>query len=477
MEGLEASVLILSMAKEDNRDIRIDSPYFSQAALAADAIVAKKNPQTISEIASGVRSFGAYALTNEFEYQDEGIPFLRGTNYAGDFVNFAGVLRISPEAHQLLHKSEVLPGMVLLSMSGRVGSVAVALDSWNYPINSNQDIAKIIPSSVNPFYLAAFLSSSFGRTQINRLPVGSVQQHIFLWMIERIQVPRFSFSFEAAVARITQTAYESHEMVSQYFAEADDTLLEALGLEDWTPPEPLSYTARASDTFTASRLDAQYFMPAKKQVRQSLAAMPGDRLGERMNSIRNMFVPDCAPATMKLRNYNVTDALVSLLDAEKEPSFASGIGSIKKTFKDGDVVISRLRAYLREIAVVSTCDDIPSIGSSEFIVLRPKKGQCDISPETLMVFLRSAPVQTVLKWCQKGSQHPRFSEGDLLSIPVPDAVAEVSGQITTIVKKGFAARRCARQLLEAAKRAVEIAIENGEADAMAFLNQTKGQHE
>ena len=237
------------------------------------------------------------------------------------FVNFAGVLRISPEAHQLLHKSEVLPGMVLLSMSGSVGSVAVALDSWNYPINSNQDIAKIIPSSVNPFYLAAFLSSSFGRTQINRLPVGSVQQHIFLWMIERIQVPRFSFSFEAAVARITQTAYESHEMVSQYFAEADDTLLEALGLEDWTPPEPLSYTARASDTFTASRLDAQYFMPAKKQVRQSLAAMPGDRLGERMNSIRNMFVPDCAPATMKLRNYNVTDALVSLLDAREGTIF------------------------------------------------------------------------------------------------------------------------------------------------------------
>ena len=261
MEGLEASVLTLSMAKEDNRDIRIDSPYFSQAALAADAMVAKRNPQTISEVAPGVRSFGAYALTNKFEYQDEGIPFLRGTNYAGDFINFADVLRISPEAHRLLHKSEVLPGMVLLSMSGSVGSVAVALDSWNYPINSNQDIAKIIPSSVNPFYLATFLSSSFGRTQINRLPVGSVQQHIFLWMIERIQVPRFSSNFEAAVARITQTAYESHGIVSQYFAEAEDTLLEALGLADWTPPEPLSYSARASDAFAASRLDAEHFHP------------------------------------------------------------------------------------------------------------------------------------------------------------------------------------------------------------------------
>src|SRR3546814_9236538 len=137
---------------------------------------------------------------------------------------------------------------------------------------------------------------------------------------------------------------------------------------------------------------------------------------------------------MRVRNYDVTDALVPLLDAEKEPQAAAEIGSVKKALRDGDVAVSRLRAYLREIAVVRTDDDIPSVGSSEFIVLRPKKDQRDLSPETLMVFLRSAPVQTILKWCQDGSQHPRFSEGDLLSTPVPDAVASVSGQITGIVR-------------------------------------------
>ena len=69
-----------------------------------------------------------------------------------------------------------------------------------------------------------------------------------------------------------------------------------------------------------------------------------------------------------------------------------------------------------------------------------------------MVFLRSAPVQTILKWCQDGSQHPRFSEGDLLSIPVPDAVSGVSAQTTTIVKESFATRHQSRLLLEVAKR-------------------------
>jgi type I restriction enzyme S subunit len=86
-----------------------------------------------------------------------------------------------------------------------------------------------------------------------------------------------------------------------------------------------------------------------------------------------------------------------------------------------------------------------------------------------MVFLRSAPVQTILKWCQDGSQHPRFSEGDLLSVPVPDAVADVSAEVTQIVQEGFAARDRARRLLDAVKRAVEIAIEDSEAIALAFL--------
>ena len=37
--------------------------------------------------------------------------------------------------------------------------------------------------------------------------------------------------------------------------------LQALGLADWTPPEPLSYTARASSAIAAERMDARFFAP------------------------------------------------------------------------------------------------------------------------------------------------------------------------------------------------------------------------
>ena len=221
-----------------------------------------------------------------------------------------------------------------------------------------------------------------------------------------------------------------------------------------TPSEPLSYTARACDVFAAGRLDAQYFMPAKEQMRQRLAVMTGANLREYVDSIRDMFILGQAPATMKVRNYDLTDALVPLLDAGKEPSFAAEINSTKKKLKKGDIVISRLRAYLKEIAVVHTCDDIPTVGSSEFIVLRPQKDQHGITPEMLMVFLRSSPVQIILKWCQGGSKHPRFSESDLLAIPVPDAVTGMSEAVTTIIRESFTALRQARLLLEEAQEAL-----------------------
>src|SRR3546814_5202028 len=92
------------------------------------------------------------------------------------------------------------------------------------------------------------------------------------------------------------------------------------------------YTTRfRSDAFAAGRLDAQYFMPAKEQVKRSLAALPGRVLGDRADSIRHMFVPDRAPPDMRVRNYDVTDALVPLLDAEKEPQAAAEIGDRKST--------------------------------------------------------------------------------------------------------------------------------------------------
>jgi len=404
---------------------------------------------------------------------DEGVWFLRAQNVRPLLVDTTNRVLISTEDAGKLTRNRIVKGDVLVTRTGANRGQCAYFDREEVAIASSHTFI-IRPNTIDPEYLAVFLNTRNGTAQIDRGVYGAAQPEIAPYYLKNIWVPNASAKLVTTVKQCFSQSKKAATLAERAIGQAEEKLLEALGLADWTPPEPLSYSARASDAFAAGRLDAQYFMPAKEQVRQSLAALPGQALGDRVDSIRDMFVPDRAPPEKLVRNYDVTDALVPLLDAEKEPQAAGEIGSIKKTFHDGDVAISRLRAYLKEVAVVRTGDAIPSVGSSEFIVLRPKAGQADISPETLMVFLRATPAQTILKWCQDGSQHPRFSERDLLSIPVPYAVAGVSDQITSIVQEGFAARHKARQLLEAAKRAVEIAIEEGEDAAMAVLDEAEG---
>lgn len=467
MKGLEATI---ARSAHLERTARIDAEYFQKRFLRSSALIERWDRDHVATLAH-VSDGNHFSISEDFV--DEGVPYYRGQDVTGRFfIETAAPIHITREAYGQKHmvRSYLQKGDVLLSIVGTIGELSL-VDSED-PATCSCKLAILRPRKVSPEFLAVFLRSEHGQNQIERMTRGAVQKGLILEDMDQLWVPKVSEHFEKRIVETVRASRATRDLTTCKQVEAEEVLLVALGLADWTPPEPLAYAARAADVFASGRIDAQYFMPAKEQVRQSLALLPGLLLSERADSIREQWVPDRAPPTMSVRNYDVTDALVPLLDAEKEPSYAADIGSMKKVLKDGDVAISRLRAYLKEVAVVRTGDDISSVGSSEFIVLRPKGTA--ISPETLMVFLRSAPVQTILKWCQDGSQHPRFSENDLLSIPVPDTVALVSDQITKIVQDGFGARYRARKLLEAAKRAVEIAIEEGEACAIAYLDQAEG---
>lgn len=464
LKGLEAAIVTSS---DLPLDLRFDAQFFQKAYIAEDQALHRHKLKLIGT--------GAFVTDGPHGYHavDEQAPtaMLTAKCAASWFADRSPAETVADWVVQANKRSLLKVDDLILSTRGTVGNCAIVTQEA-LPAIIDQDVARIsldVGGDLLPQFVVAYLNSCFGQDHINRHSSGMVQQGMSLAKVRNIPIPLLGAAFQIRIRGTVDEALAKKRLALSRTVEAERRLLELLGLADWTPPEPLAYTATAADVFTSGRFDAQYFMPAKEQVMKSLAALPGQLLSARVDSIRDQWVPDRALPTLRVRNYDVTDALVPLLDAEKDVSFAADIGSMKKVLKDGDVAISRLRAYLKEVAVVRTGDDVPSVGSSEFIVLRPKGNV--ISPEALMVFLRSAPVQTILKWCQDGSQHPRFSEGDLLSIPVPDALAKASDQIAKIVQDGFTARHHARKLLEVAKCAVEIAIENGEPAAMAYLDQ------
>jgi restriction endonuclease S subunit len=468
LEGFEITVLPLSTVRSDNRVFRFDSPYFAKAPLDAEIRIKQGAWDELHKVATKIESFGAYALTNLFTYVEEGIPFLRCQNIRGGFTDFTDVLHITPEAHALLAKSAVRPGMVLLTMSGSVGNAAVALDIWQYPINSNQDIAKIAPkSNIDPYFLAAFLGSHYGQAQMERLPVGSVQQHIFLWMIERILVARFSPHFEKTISAQVRAAYTRDTSAVLEMDKAEQTLLQALGLEGWQPPEPLTYTRLASEAFTSHRFDAEHFQPKFQELKQHIEAR-GEckRLGDLLSFCQRGKQPDYADFGLPVINSkHVRNGGVIMDEVNRLARPAENYLIIRP----GDVLINgtgvgtigRAAAYLH---------DSPALPDNHVTILRLRE-VAGIDPVFLAVQLNSLIGQMQVDQYFKGSSGQiELYPSDIEAFSIWKAPTEIQEMIHQNVDAAHATRREARALLERAKRAVEVAIEKDEAAALALLD-------
>lgn len=453
-------MVALSKVRDDNPTLRVDSTYFSSVGLEVDRLLRARSHSTIADASTSVLSFGAYALTNQVEYQDEGIPFLRCADIKGGFISFADALHINEVAHSLLHKSEITPETVLLTMSGSVGEAAVALPKWTYPINSNQDIAKIRTRGLDPYYLSAFLGSGYGQAQIDRLPVGSVQQHIFLSMIERLLVARLDEQLEAIVGHLVRCAYRVREEGGRALTQAETTLLDALGLSDWSPPKPLTYTRSAAAVADAGRLDAEFAAPNVQSLLTRLASS-GRTIADVAAVRREKFRP-ASRGTFDYIEIGNLDGFGRCTSDPIEMAYAPSRATWH--VRSGDVLTSSVRPIRRLSAIVSDAQD-GDVCSSGFVVLRPTA----ISAESLLTYLRLPQVCELLHLFATASMYPAVAEKDLLALPLPTIDSDTDAAVVTAVRRSREMLARSEHLLEAAKRAVEIAIEESEAAALTFI--------
>ena len=110
------------------------------------------------------------------------------------------------------------------------------------------------------------------------------------------------------------------------------------------------------------------------------------------------------------------------------------IKSSKKIINPGDVIISRLRPYLRQVAYVDNIlekDNVTYLASTEFYVLKPIELNKSIA--FLVPFLLSKPVQEVFANAVEGSQHPRFNLDVLMSLEIPFEIVQNSTKISNQV--------------------------------------------
>ncbi len=458
--GLEASIINSSDLPNDNPKLRLDSQFQAQAALTAIAKIRKGAHLRLEQISTGVLK------GRKLVYSDNGaFPVVRSGDVSPTFEPDS-LLRSSATADAFfLKENDVLISSI---GHGSIGKIQLFRYEGSFATVSEVTVVRLREKN-SPGFIAAFLSSKYGQAQIARYVTGATGQlHLYPSDVQRIFLPTISAFFQSRFDLLFDTEWKCYRTRREAQRKAEDTLLQALGLMDWTPPEPLAYTANASEAFAAGRIDAQYFRPLFADVEKRLVDTGrAVELGAILSTNCRGRQPDYADGGLPVINSKHVRSNRVVLSDNRAATEADSPVFIEK----GDVLVNgtgvgtigRAAPYLH---------DQRALPDNHVTVLRT----AHVDPVYLAVFLNSPLGQWQIERHIKGSSGQiELYPGDIAKIVFWDAPADVQATVRKAVLSAFTEERRAQDLLEAARRAVEIAIEDGEDAAMAFLDQAEGQ--
>ncbi len=475
MEGLEATELKLSEVMLDNDKLRIDSLYFSRVAMEAERRVEKLpcGYTTFAEAASTFRK-GIFDIKAE-KYTEAGIPFVRISNLRNGLINDADIAYIPPEIHADEEKTALKYGDIILSKTAYAAASFVNLPECN--VSQDTIAVKIKPEWSNKLkspYVVAFLNSKIGNRLLIRQFQGNVQMHLSLPDGEKVKIPLLGELVQNAVENAFVSSFQGMKQAEATYAQAETLLLRELGLEGWQPPEPLAYQSTFREAWGDGRLDAEHFQPKYIAMLERVK-----QFAPRWRPVGE-FAAFCDRGAQPLYNENGLLAVVNSrhilengldydnfertdADLWDDPNFFSS------RLNRGDILTYTTGAKIGRTA--SYLSEERALGSNHVNILRLKAENSIY----VGVVLNSLIGRMQTRGQCTGSAQVEIYPSDIKKFIVPFVADEVQQQIVKAVETARHARRRAKQLLETAKRAVEVAIEDSEEAALALLTAPSGE--
>lgn len=149
---------------------------------------------------------------------------------------------------------------------------------------------------------------------------------------------------------------------------------------------------------------------------------------------------------------DTTHAKDGVLDVPSARLASESARSTKKRALPGDLLVSRLRPYLRQIALVHPSalpKGVALAVSTEFYVLAPRVPAESLA--WLVPWLLSEATQEALAAGQEGGHHPRVPRDSLFALRVPTALhrgrARASARVEAALREHYAASARLRRVL------------------------------
>lgn len=465
MDGLECSEIQKSKLE---RTLRFDSEFYSKAALTITNTVSHMKHIPLTEYVT--ISDGNHASISD-RFLAEGVPYYRGQDAGSFFIEDSTPICIDHCTFDLpiMRRSHLRKNDVLLSIVGTIGAVSLVYSSRDATCSCK--LAILRPKKENmAAILAVLLSSKYGQSQIKRYTRGAIQKGLILEDMDQLVIPCFENGFNSVIRTVVNLAYSCRINSVKTYEQASYLLQERLQINSL---QVLNKTISEKNYLNSykltGRLDAEYYQQKYDTLFDVLSKFKTKKLGgingivDIMKSIEpgsEAYVDEGIPF---VRVSDVSKFEISIPDIKLNANIVSNPQQLfpkKDTIifsKDGSVGI----AY-------KIPDDMQIITSGALLHLTVRN-TAEVLPDYLTLVLNSPVVRLQAERDASGAiiQHWKPSEIENVIIPILDMGTQQ--KIADIIQESFALRQKSKQLLEYAKQAVEMAIEQGEEIALEWL--------
>lgn len=353
-----------------------------------------------------------------------------------------------------VQKKDILITLKGLGSIGKTGYVFGGIDAI-----FSRDIG-LIRIKENSEFLYAFLISKYGAFQIERATTGGTGQLTLATnYIKQFQIPLFDSAATLQIVSLIQESEKQNINSINFYNEAENLLLDELGLMDSQTLDDLAFEVNFSEVENASRMDADYFHPKYNALIS--------KIKNKNCLIFSDLIKDYSTGyTFKSENYqengiplirinNIKKGYLDLTDTayltEKDHLL-----SPKDIAKTGDIVLSMS-------GTVGACALIPPDISKSSINQRILRFRSkNINDDYLVLLLNSVVGQYQLERIGTGGVQTNISYNDIRNILIPILPQPIQEKISDLVIKSHEARKKSKELLEEAKRNVETMIEKGQ---------------
>ena len=399
-------------------------------------------------------------------YVDDGVLLFRGQNVRPLSIDLtSNPVYISEEDAERLKENTIYYKNILIMRSGaNVGQCAIYLENKNAV--SMSDTLIIQSGNLNPFLLTIFLNTKYGKALIERGKYGSAQPHIAPPFLYQIPVPNCE-NLQTEIEKTYLRSKELTELSKTRYAETQTLLLSELGLADWQPTHRLAFATDYASMQQVERIDADYFQPKYEQIVNAIKNYPGgwDTLENLVTLKKCVEVGSKEYLETGIPFVRVSNLSPFEITQEKYISEELYGEITEHQPKQGEILLSKdatpgIAYYLRGIPEKM----IPAGG-----ILRLKSKTDKIGNEYLTLVLNSILTQEQINRDVGGSVILHWRPDQVAGTVIPILHEKIQVEIQQKVIESFNLRKHAKELLECAKRAVEIAIEQDEQTAIDWL--------